>query len=165
MSVRVSVNIDRALLDEYFMDPFGDLAKEINRKASNVQAAIRHEAPSQTGLLRSTVRKQPVMSSRDRHNQVHADVVIGSPTITPYLGFILNGTEPHEIRPRGYYYQQVEEGPRFAGKGHNLKRKRVQRKSLRFLANGQVRFATVVHHPGTSPNDFVTRGLIAGFAQ
>lgn len=165
MATRVSVNIDRELLDAYWKDPFGDLAREMLRRGGNVQRAIQHNAPRRTGLLAATVRKSPVGFTKDSHNQAYVDVTIGSPGLTPYLGFILDGTPPHEIRPRGAHLVQVEEGPKFAGKGHRLKRRRVTNSALRFTVNGEVRFATVVHHPGTSANDFITRGLIEGFAQ
>lgn len=161
--VRVNVDISEILLDAYFMDPFGDLAREVERKAGNVQIAIRRNAPRQTGRLAATVRKNPVQFSRNRHNTASVEVVTGSATLTPYLGFILDGTPPHEIRPRGAHFVAVEEGPSI--KGHRTQRRRVQNRALRFTQNGQVRFATVVHHPGTSPNDFITRGLIEGFAQ
>lgn len=161
--VRVDVHVDDALLDVYFMDPFGDLAREVERRAGNVQVAIRRNAPRQTGRLAATVRKNPVQFSRNRHNTVSAEVVTGSATLTPYLGFILDGTPPHEIRPRGAHFVAVEEGPSI--KGHRTKRRRVRNRALRFMANGEIRFATVVHHPGTAPNDFITRGLIEGFAQ
>jgi hypothetical protein len=57
--------------------------------------------------------------------------------MTDYLGYILRGTPPHLIRA-------IENRPN----AH-----------LRFVAGGQVVFAKVVHHPGTSPNNFLARAL------
>jgi hypothetical protein len=165
MATSVNVHIDDLLVDAYFMDPFGDLAKDIERRAGHVQTSIQHNAPRHTGRLAATVRKRPTMFSRDTHNTASVTIDIGSTALTPYLGFVLDGTPPHEIRPRGAHYVQAAEGPAFNGKGHRLKRRRVQNSALRFMVNGEIRFATVVHHPGTAPDDFVTRGLIEGFAQ
>lgn len=163
MAGKVSVHIDSALLDAYFMDPVGDLAREIQRRGNRVHQAIQANAPRHTGRLAATVRKRPLFFSRNKHDQVSMTIDTGSPGLTPYLGYILDGTEPHEIRPRGTSrLVQVEEGPSIPG--HRTKRKRVQRRALRFAAGGGIVFATVVHHPGTSPNDFITRGLQEGFA-
>ncbi|MDJ1137926.1 hypothetical protein [Streptomyces iconiensis] len=60
-----------------------------------------------------------------------------SATITsrhPATVYVVNGTVPHIIRP-------------------------VSRKALRFNVGGRTVFAKVVNHPGTRPNDFLTKAL------
>jgi len=52
----------------------------------------------------------------------------------PATMYVIKGTRPHIIRPR---YRQV----------------------LKFTMRGSTVFAKVVHHPGTKPNDFLTKAL------
>lgn len=55
----------------------------------------------------------------------------------PATMYVIKGTRPHIIRPR-------------------------YRKVLRFSVKGRTVFARVVHHPGTKPNDFLTKALRMG---
>ncbi len=50
----------------------------------------------------------------------------------PYAGFVENGTKPHDITPR-------------------------RAQVLRFQQNGAIRFARIVHHPGTAPRPFMAQ--------
>ena len=161
MAAKVKVDISRELLDAFWMDPIGPLAREVERRGDRVHLAIRGETPRMTGLLAATVRKQPLAFSRSSASQVSMTITVGSSSLTPYLGYILDGTVPHIITPRGAHMVKVFEGPEI--KGHKVKRKRVQNTHLRFVSGGRVVFATVVHHPGTKSNDFITRGLEMGF--
>ncbi len=54
----------------------------------------------------------------------------------PATIYVVSGTRPHTIRP-------------------------VRAKALRFNVAGRVVYATVVHHPGTRKNDFLTEALRA----
>lgn len=54
----------------------------------------------------------------------------------PATIFVVSGTRPHVIRP-------------------------VRAQALRFTVGGRVVYAKIVHHPGTRPNDFLTRALRA----
>jgi hypothetical protein len=54
----------------------------------------------------------------------------------PATLYVIKGTRPHVIRPR-------------------------YRKVLKFTTRGTTVFAKVVHHPGTKPNDFLTKALRA----
>lgn len=54
----------------------------------------------------------------------------------PATSFVINGTKPHDIRPR-------------------------TRKVLRFESRSGTVYARVVHHPGTKPNNFLMRALLA----
>ena len=51
-----------------------------------------------------------------------------------YAGFVTAGTRPHLIRPRNG-------------------------RVLRFTAGGAIVYTSLVHHPGTKPNDFPRRAL------
>lgn len=53
----------------------------------------------------------------------------------PATLYLVNGTRPHLIRPR-------------------------TRQALRFTVGGRVVFAKLVRHPGTSPNDYMNKGLL-----
>lgn len=54
----------------------------------------------------------------------------------PATRYVINGTRPHPIRPRNA-------------------------KALRFRVGGRVVYAKYVNHPGTKPNDFLTKALRA----
>lgn len=51
-----------------------------------------------------------------------------------YAGFVNDGTRPHIIRPKN-------------------------KRALRFVVDGRVVFATVVHHPGTRAKPFMDRAV------
>jgi hypothetical protein len=55
----------------------------------------------------------------------------------PATMYVIKGTRKHIIRPR-------------------------YRKVLKFTSRGNTVFAKVVHHPGTKPNDFLTKALRMG---
>lgn len=52
----------------------------------------------------------------------------------PATRYVVNGTRPHLIRP-------------------------VRAQALRFTVGGRLVFARLVHHPGTQPNDFLSKAL------
>ncbi|MFB7337760.1 hypothetical protein ACFC00_40115 [Streptomyces adustus] len=55
----------------------------------------------------------------------------------PAVGYVLNGTRPHLIRPR-------------------------RAKALHFYVDGTEVFTRLVRHPGTRPNNFMARALRLG---
>lgn len=80
----------------------------------------------------------PLRPSGYLRSSIHAfrlgdDRIIGP--VAPYGGFVAEGTPAHVIRSSGPW-------------------------PLRNRATGQV-FGPIVHHPGTAPNDFITRGVEA----
>ena len=95
-----------------------------------VEEALRREAPVGQGpgggRLRDSIRYEKRSGA--------GSIQLAYTASVPYAGYVLNGTGPHEIRPR---------------------RARV----LAFQQGGQQRFARVVHHPGTRPNPFPTRAV------
>lgn len=108
---------------------------EMLRRGQNVLEAMYRGAPKDTGLLQQTFRMQP----GTRSSGVGTTVIAGREGVTPYLGFILDGTRPHEIRAK-----RTRPNPH-----------------LRFIQNGTVRFAKRVWHPGTAPDNFMLRALPA----
>lgn len=127
-----SVSIDTAAYREWEET---DLRPELVKRAVPVQAAITRGCPKRTATLASTIRKN---DGRDRRG-VFVDIIVGREGLTPYLGYILNGTPPHLIAARNA-------------------------KALRFVMDGVVVFRQVVRHPGTQPNNFMERGLREGWS-
>lgn len=89
-----------------------------------VEEALRAAAPVRTGELRKSVRGERAVGS-------------ASATLTfaavDYARFVIDGTAPHEIRPRN-------------------------KKAL--FWPGAEHPVGLVHHPGTRANDFVARALV-----
>lgn len=82
-----------------------------------------------TGNLRNAVRAYPPAGDQFP--------IIGSVAVdrtAPYGKMLEKGTRPHDIRP-------------------------IRAKALRFTVGGDVRFAKVVHHPGTKPMPFMRPSL------
>jgi hypothetical protein len=78
-----------------------------------------------TGNLRNAVRAYPPTS-----DQFPIMGSVGIDRTAPYGKMLEDGTKPHDIRP-------------------------VRAKALRFSVGGDIRFAKVVHHPGTKPMPFM----------
>lgn len=124
------VHIEPTAYEQLLPDDVAGILRDMLRRGEAVLARMYLEVPRDTGLLAATLRLQ----ARTASGGYGATVIAGQDGVTDYLGYILAGTEPHEIRPRG-------------------------KKALRFVAGGQVVFATRVQHPGTAPNDFILRSL------
>jgi hypothetical protein len=88
-----------------------------------IEEALREAAPQRTGELRKSVRGERAVAG--------ASAVLTF-TAVDYARYVIDGTRPHEIRPR---HAQALFWP---GAQHPV---------------------AVVHHPGTRPNDFVARAL------
>jgi len=123
---------DDTALRFLFRDPAGPVGKDLDARARRVLTRATVTAPHRTYLLRSTVRRE--------FNQAATgpswDVIAGREGLTPYLGFVLYGTSPHQIVPR-------------------------RRRALRFVSGGKVIFARRVSHPGTRADNFLLRALTA----
>lgn len=127
------VTIHPGAYEELLPDVDAGILRDMIRRGQQVLEAYFREAPRSTGLLASTFRIQVRTPGAPYGVWVIAGVEDGR---THYLGYILEGTPPHVIRPR-------------------------TKKALRFVAGGAVRFATKVNHPGTAPNNFILRSLPA----
>lgn len=95
-----------------------------------VKDRLRQAAPvgkgAGAGRLRDSIRSERVVSA--------TSVVLTFTANVPYAGFVLDGTAPHDIRPRNAQVLHWT-GP-----------------------EGGV-FARLVHHPGTRPNPFPERAI------
>lgn len=111
------------------------VVRDMHRRGQNVLEVMYVEAPKDTGRLQQTFRMQP----GTRGSGYGVTVIAGREGVTPYLGFILDGTPAHEIR---------------------AKRNRPN-PHLRFVTGGRVVFARRVRHPGTRANNFMLRALPA----
>lgn len=114
-----------------FHDDDGPVGRDVNERGRRVLAEARRRVGVQSGLLLSTIR----LERGSNATGPYADIVAGVPGLTPYLGYHMEGTHAHVIRPR-----------RRGG-------------ALRFVSNGRVVFARQVRHPGTRANDFLRDAL------
>lgn len=125
----VGGGVDDLRFEAFVYDPAGPIRRDLTRRAVAVQAHMTRGCPRRTGLLASTTRKNDIRTRRGPG----IDVLCGRDGMTDYLGYILEGTDPHWIFPHG--------------------------QALRFMIGGTVVFATAVRHPGTNPNNFMLRAL------
>jgi hypothetical protein len=99
-----------------------------------VRTAIKEKAPEGKGpgagrLKRSIRYQRHLLGGGSR-------VSLEFTANTPYAGFVLRGTPPHEIRPNAARMLHWTE------------------------SDGHGRFARVVHHPGTRANKFPERAIV-----
>ena len=101
--------------------------------------AMVHLADEQGPIILEELRRQvPDASGRLKRSLFYTrESAIGVvrmkfQTKTPYFPYVIHGTRPHTIQA-------------------------VAARSLHFIWNGSDFFAKSVNHPGTRPNDFVTR--------
>lgn len=126
--------VNDAQFARFVNDPDGPIRNELRRRGTLVQQyQIRH-ANRRTGRLVSTSRKR---ETRLGPLRPAIEVIMGKEGLTPYLGYILFGTHAHVIRA-------IPNRPN----AH-----------LRFVQNGQIRFAKEVMHPGTRANNFMRDSL------
>lgn len=108
-----------------------DVERSMETKVRRVTSAARRLAPKDTGRLRASIR----MDRRSALGQFSTrSVPITQYEVsanTPYAGYVIGGTRPHVIRVRRA--QVLTDGVNFFGKR--------------------------VMHPGTKPNDFLTKAL------
>lgn len=114
-----------------FRDEDGPVGRDLDDMSRRVLVAAQRGVGVQSGRLLLTIRRGP--------HEVgplgpYRDVSAGRRGITNYLGFHIDGTPRHIIRPR-------------------------RRTVLRFVSGGRVVFARRVRHPGTRANPFLTRAL------
>lgn len=86
-----SQNVDEAAIEE--MVRSGPIHRDIERRAGKVADYMRANCPVKTGRLLSTIRTEDA--------GVSVDAIAGRAGETPYLGYQMYGTSPHEIRGHG----------------------------------------------------------------
>lgn len=100
----------------------------------------------QTGELRRSIKAFPTVRT-----EKGAQGSFG--TTLPRAGFVEGGTEPHEIRPK---VGEGTVGPMRKGQSRRNKGDiGTRRIALRWYVGGDVRFARIVHHPGTTARPFM----------
>ena len=109
-----------------------DVERSMETKVRRVVTTARRLAPKKTGRLRASIR----MDRRDAAGRYSTGgrKAITSYEVsanTPYAGYVHNGTRPHIIRVR----------------------------NAKVLTDGVNFFGTVVRHPGTKPQPFLTQAL------
>jgi hypothetical protein len=101
-----------------------------NQVESLVKDRLRQAAPvgqgPGAGRLRDSIKSERVLGA--------ATVVLTFTAHVPYAGFVLEGTGPHDIRPRNA-------------------------QALHWTGPNGSMFARLVHHPGTRPNPFPERAI------
>jgi hypothetical protein len=108
----------------------------------NPAAPVQLDAEVQKFLLKRAriVQREARRMAPGRMGRKVNAVVVGKhvrvESSHPATLYVIKGTRPHVIRPR-------------------------YRKVLKFTTRGTTVFAKVVHHPGTKPNDFLTKALRA----
>ncbi len=96
-------------------------------------AKEHHEYQDRTGRLTQSIRAEEVQGSFSDGFRVN--MIAGGLRVS-YASHVEFGTRPHVIEPR-------------------------RRKALRFIQNGETRFARRVRHPGTRAYHFMTNALAA----
>lgn len=115
------------------------------RPRVNWQAAAAEWASQVGPLAEAALKRQAPVgqgpgAGRLRDSITHTQAITAhTATLTftahvPYAGYVLDGTVPHIIRPR-------------------------QAGALHWTDSGGSHFASIVHHPGTQPDDFPRRAL------
>lgn len=111
----------------------GVAGRVVDQKSRAVLREARRLAPVRSGRLLATIRREGGVGPHGPW----FDVIAGARGLTPYLGYVLFGTDPHIIRAR-------------------------RRKALRFISrSGAVVFRRQVSHPGTRARPFLQRALLA----
>jgi len=128
----IGATTDDTALRYLFRDATGPVGRDLDARAARVLARARQLTPIRTGLLLTTLRAESGQNATGQYR----DVVAGRDGITSYLGYVLFGTSPHQIRP-------------------------VRRRALRFVSGGRIIFSRRVSHPGTRANNYLLRSLDA----
>ncbi len=118
------LRIDWRAVDHMLNSPTGMVGRDCQQRADRTAARARQFAPGSMSerIAPPVVQPGPGGPSAVITVRHHA------------VGFVINGTRPHQIRP-------------------------VRAQALRFTVGGRVVFAKLVNHPGTQPNDFLNKAL------
>lgn len=119
-----------------FQDWDGPIGKHLIRGGTRVQLAARRQVGKRTHLLERNIVKRQARGRAGQGAGRAGDLImmVGS-WQRDYALLHHEGSRPHMIRPRR---------PNGA---------------LRFMKDGKVIFAKIVHHPGTKPNRYLSDNL------
>lgn len=121
------LRIDWRAVDHMLNSPTGMVGRDCQQRADRTAARARQFAP---GSMSERIAPPVVQGGPGGPS---ADITVRHPAV----GYVINGTPPHPIRPRP------------------------PKRALRFTIGGRVVFARHVNHPGTKPNDFLNKALPA----
>lgn len=116
----------------FMIDRDGPVLRDLSIRGSRVQGGARRLVRVRTGKLLSTIRKNVGANSRFPY----VEIIAGGKGAR-YAVYEHDGTPAHIIRAR-------------------------RKKSLRFIAGGQIVFRKQVRHPGTRGTFYLTRSLPLG---
>jgi hypothetical protein len=134
--VRFKVGKVRMLEGEpkaFVNDPKGGVVYDMERRLRTVAGIAKLKCNVRTGLLLTTIRTRTNLKA---NGWPTFDVIAGKSGARTVPVLVDQGSPPHVIRAR-------------------------RKKALRFVVNGQVRFATKVNHPGYRGSGFLTKSLEA----
>lgn len=114
----------------WLTDPDGDVARDLERRLTNMQRASRGYVRVRTGSLMSTIRKRIRFTKRS----LIGELLAGGGRVN-YTLVEEEGSRPHEIRPS-------------------------RRKALRFVVGGQVVFAKSVQIPARRGRPWLYRAML-----
>lgn len=120
------LRIDWAAVDHMLNSPTGMVGRNCQQRADRTAARARQFAP---GSMSERIAPPVVQAGAGGPS---ADITVRHHAV----GYVINGTRPHQIRP-------------------------VRARALRFTVGGRVVFARLVNHPGTTANDFLNKSLPA----
>lgn len=121
------LRIDWAAVDRMLNSPTGMVGRDCQQRADRTAARARQFAPGSMSERIPPPRVERGSGGPSAEIRVHH----------PAVGYVINGTRPHPIRPRP------------------------PKRALRFTIGGRIVFAAAVNHPGTKPNDFLNKALPA----
>jgi hypothetical protein len=120
-----------------FQSRDGEVGRDLTRRATRVQIGAKRQVGKDTHRLERNIVKRWDRGPSGRGAARAGDLVVQVGAWgMDYAYMHHQGTRPHIIRPRN---------------PNGL---------LRFVKNGQVIFAKVVHHPGTAPNHYLSDQLV-----
>lgn len=121
---------DPVALDRVLRGPDGPVARDIQRRARNVQLKAKQLAPKRTRMLERNILTRISADSRG----VLGRVIAGEQLPDARAVYMELGTRPHDITPKS-------------------------KKALSFIADGRRVAVRRVKHPGTKPYRYLTRAL------
>lgn len=118
-----------------FQSEDGDVGRDLFRRGTRVQLAAKRQVGKKTHRLERSIVKRASHGPAGSGAGKGGDLTMAVGSDVAYALLHHDGSQPHTIRPRN------------------------PNGCLRFMVNGRVVFAKVVHHPGTRPNAYLLDNL------
>jgi hypothetical protein len=129
----ISGGVDDALFRKFITDEHEPIRRDLARRQLRVGAGVQRRVPRRTGLLASTMTQRSGIDGE----RPYGETTIGKDGETFYLGYLLYGTQTHDVFPRNN-----RPNPH-----------------LRFMSNGFVVFAKHTRPAGIKANNFLVKSL------